>query len=351
MATMTNSRQVAEDRHEGKRDLATLGLTPVDATVYVTLVGHPRSTATEISEHCGMPVNRVGRVLSRLVADGFASRLPGRRGSYVAVAPDVVLGGLLSQRESELGRARAAAHELMELHREASRFSDPAAAVEVVTGRENIGRRVDYMHTTVRHQIRGFDRPPYVREPGHDGVMEHRRLRDGVAYRVIYDQQALSWPGRMESDVLLSRAFGEQGRVRPELSMKMLLADDQIALIPLGSSEHLVDVAYVIHPCALLDALSQLFEAEWDRAVPLSLVAARRDQPDAWRHAPAEAEPDPATVTLLALLASGQTDAGIARSLGWSLRTTQRRVHELLVSLNASTRFQAGIAARDRGWV
>jgi DNA-binding NarL/FixJ family response regulator len=61
--------------------------------------------------------------------------------------------------------------------------------------------------------------------------------------------------------------------------------------------------------------------------------------------------PQQDTAALLSLLAAGQTDARIARSLGWSLRTTQRRVHQLMATLNAATRFQAGIAARDRGWV
>jgi DNA-binding NarL/FixJ family response regulator len=61
--------------------------------------------------------------------------------------------------------------------------------------------------------------------------------------------------------------------------------------------------------------------------------------------------PDAETVALLTLLAAGQTDDGIARALGWSPRTTQRRVRRLMADLNATTRFQAGMAAKERGWL
>lgn len=339
---MTNSRHMAGNRQTVGDALAALGLPGADAELYAALVRHPRSLATQIAEHCGISGSQAGRALSRLVSRGLVNRLPGRRPRYIAVAPDVVLGAMINRRENELGAARATVHELMELHRETSRFAHPAASVEVVAGSENIGRQVDHMHASVRHQMRGFDRPPYVRTPGHDAAMEHRRLRDGVTYRVIYDQQAVAWPGRMEQDILPSRAQGEQARVRPELPTKLLIADDQIAIIPISSSEHVMDFAYVIHPSTLLDALARLFDAEWERAAPLSAVTSRPA---------ASVVPQQDTIALLSLLAAGQTDARIARSLGWSLRTTQRRVHQLMAALNATTRFQAGIAARDRGWI
>lgn len=340
---MPNSRQLAETRHQTGAALAALGLSPADAGLYVALVRHPRSPASQLAQHCGMSAAQAGRTLSRLVSEGLVNRLPGRRPRYLAAAPDVVLGALINRRESELGTARAAVHELMEMHRETSRFAHPAASVEVVIGSENISRQVGHMHASVQRQIRGFDRPPYVNTPGYNGETEHLRLRDGVKYRVIYDQEALSWPGRMEQDILPSVAHGEVARVRPQLSTKLLIADDQIAIIPISSSRRVVDFAYLIHPSTLLDALARLFEAEWERAVPLP--------PATGRPTAGKGVPSGETTALLSLLAAGQTDARIARSLGWSLRTTQRRVHQLMTALNATTRFQAGIAARDRGWI
>ncbi|MEU1599968.1 hypothetical protein ABZ468_46110 [Streptomyces sp. NPDC005708] len=62
-------------------------------------------------------------------------------------------------------------------------------------------------------------------------------------------------------------------------------------------------------------------------------------------------QPDAETQSLLALLASDLTDAAIARAQGWSERTTQRRVHQLMGRLGASSRLQARLTATRRGWL
>ncbi|HEY2058233.1 helix-turn-helix domain-containing protein [Amycolatopsis sp. NBC_01480] len=336
---MTNSRQVAGSRQQ-LRDLDALGIPAADARVYTALLGHPRTRAVDLAEQCGLSAQQVARALSRLATGGLASRVPGRPARYLAAPPDIALGGLAAERAAELRGARAAIEDLMEVHREASRFTHPAELVEVVTGAENIDSRVRRLQDGARTQIRGFDRPPYVSPPGGNLGHEHRRLTDGVAYRVIYDREAIALPGRLHGDILISGTHGERSRVRPQLPIKMVLADEQTAVIPISSSPHVVDAAYIIHASALLDALVTLFEAEWDRAVPLNEALN-----------PATSGRDPETSELLALLAAGQTDAGIGRALGWSPRTTQRRVRALMTELNATTRFQAGMNARERGWL
>jgi len=54
---------------------------------------------------------------------------------------------------------------------------------------------------------------------------------------------------------------------------------------------------------------------------------------------------------LLTLLASGMKDEAIAHHLGWSYRTTRRRIADVLSKLRAETRFQAGLHAARRGWL
>jgi hypothetical protein len=47
----------------------------------------------------------------------------------------------------------------------------------------------------------------------------------------------------------------------------------------------------------------------------------------------------------------GATDAAIARTFGWSTRTVQRRVQQLMAQVGARTRFQIGMEAAHRGWI
>ena len=336
---MTNSRHVADHRHDTEK-LNAIGIPAVDGQIYTNLIKHPRTTAPDLAEHCGLSTQQVARGLARLTASGMASRVPGRPARYLAAAPDVALGELAAAKAAEVRDTWAMIEQLTEVFREASRFTHPAELVEVVTGAANISSRVARLHENAREQIRFFDKPPYVDPPGANHANEHRRLNDGIRYRVIYDRDAIAIPGRLQHDILVSNAQGEHSRVRPKLPIKLLMADDQMAVLPITSSPHVVDAAYVIHPSAMLDALVTLFEAEWARAVPLAKVIGQEQL---------EQIDDGETGTLLALLAAGQTDAGIARALGWSPRTTQRRIQRLMHELNATTRFQAGMNAKERG--
>ncbi|OKI48899.1 helix-turn-helix domain-containing protein [Micromonospora sp. CB01531] len=319
-----------------------LGLAPPESAVYVAAVSNPRASADELAATARLSRAQTGRALVRLTELGMVSRLPGRPVRYLAAPPDAAIGELIAGVESKLWQARDAGQALMETHRAASRYTHPEQSLEVLIGQDNIGRRVAHIHHSAKTQLRGFDKPPYVTPPpGAKLADEGQRLRQGVLYRAIYTPQAVAWPGRLRGDILGGMRQGGKARVRPNLPLKMLVADDRMAVIPISSSDQNVGVAYVIHRSSLLDALITLFEAEWDRATPLSVDGLADDA----------GGPDEETSELLTLLASGLTDQGIARSLGWSTRTTQRRIHALMEELGAATRFQLGMTAKARGWL
>ena len=54
---------------------------------------------------------------------------------------------------------------------------------------------------------------------------------------------------------------------------------------------------------------------------------------------------------LLQLLAQGHTDDVVARGMGWTRRTLQRRLQRIFEKLGARSRFQAGILAQRAGWI
>jgi hypothetical protein len=269
----------------------------------------------------------------------------GRPVRYRAVAPDLAISALITQRESELQEARATMHRLTEVFQETSRVRHPDAHVEVVHGTQNIARMAARVQEQTQRQLRGFDRPPYSQGPGASYSLERSRLAVGVSYRVIYDGAALAIPGRMYDDILPSSAAGEQARTRPELPIKLIISDDQLALIPAAVTSRSIDTTFVIHRSPILDALTALFEAEWAMAIPIPGTT------PAGPGTPAAGTPDPETAILLAMLAAGMTDASIARSLSWSMRTTQRRMRQLMTDLGVTSRFQAGVAAREKGWL
>ncbi|MFF7528499.1 DNA-binding response regulator [Streptomyces bobili] len=88
----------------------------------------------------------------------------------------------------------------------------------------------------------------------------------------------------------------------------------------------------------LVGGVYALFDAAWDAATDLKAFL-RGEQPQL----------DTASRTVLRALGSGATDEKAARELGMSLRTYRRRVAELLTTLDADSRFQAGIRAGELG--
>jgi DNA-binding CsgD family transcriptional regulator len=134
--------------------------------------------------------------------------------------------------------------------------------------------------------------------------------------------------------------------VTSQLPLKLATVDRRLAFVPLSLDQPDVAGAIVVHPCSLLDVLLYVFDRLWEQATPLSVAVPHiPDRPDL------DAGPGPDDRRLLALLASGMPDQAISRHLGWSYRTTRRRIAALMTALGADTRFQAGLYAARRGWL
>jgi hypothetical protein len=327
--------------------LDAVGLSDAATRIYSELVETDQLTVAEIAGRCGFPARQAAAELRTLASLGLVFRVTGRPAGYRANAPDLAVSPLIAKREQELQEARSAMYQLAEVFQESSRGRRPDAAVDVVRGTPNIARLAARVHEQTQRELRGFDRPPYSNEPGASYPLERSRIAGGVSYRVIYDSAALAIPGRMYDDILPSSAAGEQARIRPELPIKLIISDDQLALIPAAVTSRSIDTTFVIHRSPILDALIALFEAEWAKAAPIP--GAGTAPADA--SATASGAPDAETAALLAMLAAGMTDGAIARSLSWSMRTTQRRMSQLMSDLGVASRFQAGVAAKEKGWL
>lgn len=310
----------------------------------MTLIENPRSSAADVARQCELPARLAARTLATLARRGLASRLPGRQVSYLAVAPDVSLQPMLARREDELLYVRTTIHELTAAFHRSSRHTHPAELVEVVTGVQNIASRAFALQEGAQSSVRGIDKPPYAMPNADTNAdREYQRLREGIEYRILYDVESVRRPGKLD-DIRASSQRGEKARILTNAPLKLWMVDDAAALIPIRGSGYAVDAAFVIHPSTLLDALVALFELEWRRGVPVRAFTVDG------AGASAEVAPDEPTRALLGLLAAGLTDEAIARTLSVSLRTVQRRIHDLLLELGVTTRFQAGLAARERGW-
>ncbi|MEV6636213.1 helix-turn-helix domain-containing protein [Actinoplanes sp. NPDC051470] len=322
----------------------TVGIPEVEARVYEALIPPGQATVAALAARTQLGPGRVTSALAGLVGRGLVTRTPGRPVRYVAVAPSLAGSVLIAKREHELGRLQQHLHRLDEAFQAGQAARQRVRNVEVIEGASKIYRAFVRIQRAARLEVRSFDKPPYFVPPGEHGdegpnLEERQHLAAGqVGYRVVYDAESVALPGRMDN-ILEGIRKGERARTAAGLPVKLVIADATSAIIS-SAGDHQKEISYVLHESSLLDLTIGLFEATWERATPITRAEPRP-----------HASSGPLEHRLMSLLASGATDAVIARTLGWSVRTVQRHAHELMEQLGARTRFQMGMEAVRRGWL
>jgi hypothetical protein len=130
---------------------------------------------------------------------------------------------------------------------------------------------------------------------------------------------------------------GGQARLIPQIPFRLAVVDRSLAIIPLD-----LDVFYngmlLVQDPTVVSALVRVHQGWW-----------RCGENPASNQSPQE--PRLHLLPVLACLREGVSDRVGAARLGLSPRTYTRRVNELLKELGATSRFQAGILAAQRGWI
>ncbi|MGO1054747.1 helix-turn-helix transcriptional regulator [Crossiella sp. CA198] len=305
--------------------------------VYRALVCLPRAGVAELATETGIKPDTVRRLLHELVARNVAVALDG--GAWEAHSPAEITESALRRDAVRRAEARQSGTELERLFRFVRREEGHYGALEVLADTERILATMQRMQRAATQEMRIIDRPPYFAQPSYyanQETLQFDRMAAGVGYRTIYYESAFN-DGTIP-DIPRMIAAGEQARTLKEPPMKLVIADDQLAVVTLEAEGGQSVVALLIRPSSLFTALSNTFETLWKLAVPISAVGVDALEDDRDR-------------VILTLMASGATDEAIARRLDLSRRTVVRRVAMLLDRLGATTRFQAGVQAARRGWL
>lgn len=152
----------------------------------------------------------------------------------------------------------------------------------------------------------------------------------GVRTRKLYRPGVLLDPTGAQHARFAATA-GAQVRITTTELTEALVVDRRVAILAGDGSFTVVWIPDVVA------GVHALLETAWGDAADLADY--ERDYGETCLMAP----------RMLELLGSGATDGVAARSMGLSLRTYRRQVTQLLVTLGATSRFQAGARARELG--
>jgi sugar-specific transcriptional regulator TrmB len=338
---MTDSRDPASIA----RPLAPLDISEVEEQAYRGLVGRPGATVAELASALGMSTRRIQRLLDVLEAKGLATHTPQRPRRYIPAAPDLAIERLIMQRQEELERARSVIGDLQVEGESARSGGGPDRFVEIISSREAERQVLDDSIRAARESVLSLVRPPVrvsrLDIPRNQDQRLQLQARDrGVHFRTVVDADFLELPGTADA-VRADIQAGEEVRVAVQLPVKLVIVDTRVGLLPLDLQKP-DSPALLVRPSPLLDALRLLYEQIWERASPMSFACeSGSNNADVATRLSASDE-------LARLLAAGLSDKVIARELGVSLRTLERRIAALMNELGARTRFQSGWLAALR---
>lgn len=262
-------------------------------------------------------------------------------GVIEAVAPERALRDTFESWQAATARSlqqlREAAPVLERLQELWERRAGPDSRLaSVLTEPDVIGATsVDLPHEATS-DVLTFTTGPNRRKPVKVVPPAAHLVERGVRFRAIWDTECWLRPeGPANAERCV--AAGSVIRIAPTLPTKLIIVDDRVALValtPLGA-----DGALLVRSSTFVHAMRELFEARWATAVPCPpslAVDETAGREPLWRQ-------------ILALVASEEPDAVVARQLGISERTLRRHLAAMQEELGVSTRFGLALQAERRG--
>lgn len=310
------------------------------AELYVTLVDRPSATRRELVTQ-DRPDHLVDLLLDILGAWGMATVQAD--GQVTPTPPDIALPAQAVRLERQAAAALAATSELSRRY-----YAARAAARRGVTDQvtwlysvEEIGAAtaeavaagttgVLAMRAPTQRILNLATMPPEVQR-----IPFTNSQGRTLPTRVVYDSRLLQVT--QSTSALAERAAFEQQRVFPDLPWTVTVVDDRAAIIDISAVGRPGPQGVLLLTPVMVEPVATLVERFWSLGLRVpraeSAPLDRRDQ------------------QILALLGSGASDATIARQANVSQRTIERRIKLLLDELGAHSRFQAGMLAKERGWL
>jgi hypothetical protein len=317
--------------------LAPTRLAP-DAVRLYAIAARERSLCLRDLARLGLDIETAEATVEELEAMRLLRRDPDNPERFSAVSPMLAAQQVLAPMErvvtqghEQVERLRLAFESLVPHYAEGTEHRKQAGIVEMIPDLCDVRAVLDDLALDCRSEL-------LVARPGGARDVETledawRRdesvLRRGVEIRTIYQhaarysQQTIAYVERMTE-------LDAQVRTLADGFNRMLIFDRKIGVIDACDT---AQAALLVYEPNLVDFMVADFEHAWSGADPFP-TDFKRD----W----AKKISDELKQSIIAMLAQGLDDKAMARRLGVSERTCQRHVAQIMETLGARSRFQAG---------
>lgn len=253
--------------------LISFGFTQYEAQAYSVLLQNNLLTASELSRLSEIPQGRIYNVLEALDKKGCCTVFPGGVKRYKAVTPKLALASVLKAKEEEKVKLEGFRDALQANYEAIETPSGPIDFIQMLSSKESQINKFDELINASNTTLYSFNKKPYA-----TGFMRNKEeikkasrplikcLKRGVEVRAIFEAET------EHADAFLNmvnyyESIGEQVRIVPELPLKMLLSDQETAMVSLRSQNPngFKLTSMVAEHSDLNNAFTDLFESFWEK--------------------------------------------------------------------------------------
>ncbi|MCX4783668.1 helix-turn-helix transcriptional regulator [Streptomyces sp. NBC_01264] len=298
---------------------------------------------TALSQDTGLAEAEIRGAFDELAALALLKPSDECGGKLRPVSPEVGLATLLASAEADVAARQARVETIraeiaaIAAEHHSTQLFDSATRLQ---GLDAVRARLEELQRTTEFECLSLNPGGAHRPDARSAAtpLNEQALDRGVTIRAVCRESFRNDPDTLAYAHWLTE-HGSQMRTLPTVPIQMIIIDRRTALLPLDPADPRAGALEVQSP-GIISALCALFEQCWSAGTVFG------EQPETDRNGCT-----PIERTLLAMVASGDTDESAARKLGVSLRTVRRMMSNLMERLEAASRFQAGVNATRRGWL
>lgn len=315
--------------------------------LYRLFLQHPERTVDELACAAGIPAAQAELILENLEDLGLLTPSVTTRGGYVPVDPEAALLRLMGNQERQAALFR---HAL-----EANRASIQTIIADFISIRSEmresahieVFRTIEHINAFLYEAVSGLRSHEATMHPGGIppiDVLDEMLLRDkevidrGIQVRSLYERHIAEIDYFAEYLTEVTR-LGMEVRLTDHLPLRMLIFDDNCALVPVNPQDS-TEGALAVHGGELVRSFQAVFDYCWHNALSWGQLTENRSQTVAF---------SAQERLIIRMLAAGAKDEVVARQLGVSPRTLSRMISCLLERLGAQSRFQAALKIASVG--
>lgn len=273
-------------------DLSRLGLSNLEAKVYISLLKKSSLTATEISRLAEINRTQTYDILPKLIQRGICIETRGSVKRYFAVEPEKVLSSLEKELNEKKNVIKNLSGSLQELYNNNANKNNPLDFLQVLSSRNSIISRVETLESEAKEVVLAFNKPPYTMNIGSSNISqvskeirkpEQESINRGVTYLSLYEIE----PENISYFIKKMKYFektGEQVRISTYLPFKMFIFDKKKLLFAL-KNEADVSLSFttmIFEHSDFTKAMSGIFEIYWKKALTIEeyRIKSKESPPD-----------------------------------------------------------------------